>query len=81
LNILSYPESKVRAQLAAFRQCHMLTLNQGRYVKRYHLVLFALVAFGVGIYMLGGQFTFGVIVARFFDAMGDLFLDRGAGDL
>lgn len=80
-HILSYRESPIRAAWREFWHLHFLTLNQGRFVKRYHIVLLALVFFALGLYIVGEKFTFGIIVGRFFDAMGDLFLDRGAGEL
>lgn len=74
--LLSYPKEGL---VEDFWHHHKLTLRQGKFVKRYHCVAFAVAVFGVAIYLGEHQFTFGIIVARCFDAMGDLFVDRGFG--
>lgn len=80
-HILSYRESPIRAAWREFWHLHFLTLNQGRFVKRWHIVLISLVCFGAAMFIIGDKFTAGMLVSRFFDALGDLFLDRGAGEL
>jgi hypothetical protein len=74
---LTYPASRWNE----FWRLHFLTLNQGRFVKRWHLVILAVFFFGFGISLFGEKFGFIVIAGRVCDALGDLLLDRGAGEL
>jgi hypothetical protein len=81
MEFLTYPTSVWSNIWADFWKHHALTLNQGRFIRRYHVVFFAVVFFGIGIWIAGNSFTLGVITARIFDALGDLFIDRGFGEL
>ena len=74
---LNYPASR----WDEFWRLHFLTLNQGRFIRRWHIVILAVFFFGLGLFLFGEKFSFGVVAARFCDALGDLFLDRGAGEL
>lgn len=60
---------------------HKLSLKQHGLVRQYHIIFFSILLFGVGMFMLGKEFTMGAIAARLLDALGDVLLDRGVGEL
>jgi hypothetical protein len=51
--------------------------KHGKLIRKWHIVALAFGAFGASIYLLGHQFTAGVVVARVVEAVGDVLLDRG----